>query len=265
VSYRGGSQGNWDVTRVVYDDDDGIHNDFAKRFNKLDGNAGVQFTFTGVDNLKAGAQFSLGDYTVANGQQGLFVNNFFLRSSFGAQYKTDDFGFGLNFGLTPSPGVSAVEPDAVIDLHISGFYKIMDGLKVELDFLGVDLGDVIQTNVGVGLNVAYDADPLAASLTVRMVTDASGSNFWNAAGSGDELAVWLQVKADYKIMEGLSAGLTWKMDPLFHDPIDTNAEAQIRVNYAAGDFAAGAEFTLKNILANEGKSMSLKIAPSLSY
>jgi hypothetical protein len=84
-------------------------------------------------------------------------------------------------------------------------------------------------------------------------------------GQADEIAVYLKLDANYKITPELKAGFTWKMNPLMAGEDTTNAEGTIRINYASGPFAAGAEFVLYDILINEGNGMGLKIKPSLSY
>jgi hypothetical protein len=197
VSYRGGGNGTWSVSTLVVEEF-GL-GDAPRKFDKLDDHAGVQFTFTGIEGIKAGAQFGIGKWnSPVEVPLDELVNGFFKHASFGFSF--NDM-VSLQLGLTEPAGGK----NPILDMHVGFAMGLSDALSVNADILLANLtsdkAESERMGVAIGAGAKFVAAPITAGIDMTFV-DFIGYE----SGAKDTLITTLSPYVNVVISEALEAG-----------------------------------------------------------
>ena len=149
AAYKGGGNGIWAVSDIVKDE-------FFDGWDKLDGGAGLQFTFTGVDSLSVGAQFPFVNFDIPAGD---LFEYFFTYMTLGGAYDNGSLGVSLMVALN-----NIDYADFGVDFVLGFYYQINDAMKINFD-AAVSVADEFSMSIGLGFG--YNADPLGVGVTIK--------------------------------------------------------------------------------------------------
>jgi len=150
VAYIGGGNGTWSVSDLVLDQ----HGDYG--WDRLDGEAGIQFTYTGIEGLSFGLQMPI---------YGEFVAEMLQEILFGLAYDNDPLGVSLMVALD-----NTTFADFGVWIHGGFKFAINDAMSINADVL-LTVADEFLFSAGVGFD--YSADPLGVGIAVKFtdITD----------------------------------------------------------------------------------------------
>jgi hypothetical protein len=244
VSYKGGSDGIWEATSVVKKDNSSYKWNGGGGFDVLDGFAGIQFTYTGIENLKAGAMFGLGSNSVKTVWNNKFVDMFLLTSSFGLKYDTGDMGFSVQASLRPK---TVAHPSLFFNAHAAFYYQITEAIRADADFYGTDFASSADMGMGFGLKVAYKAAPINAHV-LAVFKDIKAKQ------------AWAQVDFNFAVSDEFGVGLTVDVTDILGT---LGLKLEARADYESGPLAAGIKINTGDLL--HAGSMGLSFEPYIEY
>ena len=215
AAYKGGGNGVWAVSDIVKDE-------FFDGWDKLDGSAGLQVTFTGIDSLSFGFQFPFVNFDDPAGD---LLEYFFTCMTVGAAYDNGSLGVSLmgSFDNNTADIYAPADKKFIVDLALGFYYQINDAMKVNFD-ASMEFGDELMMSLGLGFG--YNADPLSAGITIKAIdlTDK------HAADAFDGMALEFAANVGYTINDLLSVGLGLTFDVglgdyYLTDPLDPSSTA----------------------------------------